>query len=137
MLTATNLLTVSIVELHPDILKKAVEPEHHHHHHKHAAQGGVIIVDSLEACMKEAGEVIQAGLSANHLVEIGELMMVKRAAMKEIELGGKGERGLVEWLTQGNVIYKSVGLGLMDLVVGGNVVDLASTRDIGTRIENF
>ena len=124
-------------ELHPDILRQACEPDHRHHHHKHARQGGVIIVDSLDACLKEAGEVIQAKLTARDLVEIGELIMVKKAARREIELGGQGEKGLVNWLTQGNVIYKSVGLGLMDLVVGGDIVTLANERGIGTRIPDF
>jgi len=87
--------------------------------------------------MKEAGEIIQAKLHPRDLVEIGELMMVKKAALKEIELGGQGEQGLVKWLTQGNVIYKSVGLGLMDLVVGGDVVNFANVRGIGTMIPDF
>lgn len=104
-------------EIHPDVFRMAVEADHHGsghhvHHHKHAKQGGVIIVDSLESCMKEAGEIIKAKLKPEHLVEIGELMMIKKAAYKEIELGGPGEQGLMDWLTRGNVIYKSVGMGL-------------------------
>ena len=126
-----------MVELHPDIIRQAVEPEHHRHHHKHADKGGVIIVDSLESCLKEAGEVIQAGLKPQHLVEIGELVMVKRAVAKEIELGGEGEKGLLDWLVKGNVIYKSVGLGLMDLVVGCDLVTLATERGVGTTVRDF
>jgi ornithine cyclodeaminase/alanine dehydrogenase-like protein (mu-crystallin family) len=126
-----------MTELHPDIFRQAVAPETGHHHHKHANKGGVVIVDSLESCMKEAGEIIQAKLKPDNLVEIGELIMVKRAALKEVELGGDGEKGLVDWLVRGNVIYKSVGLGLMDLVVGGDVVTLARERGFGTTIADF
>lgn len=126
-----------MTEIHPDVFKVAVASDHHHHHHKHAKTGGVIIVDSLEACLKEAGEIIQAKLKPEHLVEIGELMMIKKAATREIELGGPGEKGLLEWLTRGNVIYKSVGFGLMDLVVGGDLVRLARERDVGTTIRDF
>ncbi|KAL8820210.1 MAG: hypothetical protein Q9191_007564, partial [Dirinaria sp. TL-2023a] len=100
-----------MAELHPDILRQAVAPEHKHHHHRHAHREGVIIVDSLEACMKEAGEVKQAGLGPEQLVEVGELIMVKKAVMKEVEMGGEGEKGLRRWLESGNVVYKSVGLG--------------------------
>jgi len=124
-------------EIHPDILKAAVSLDHGHHHYKHADQGGVIVVDSLEACLKEAGEVIQAQLRPDHLVEIGELMMINRAATKELEGGGPGEQGLVDWLTKGNVIYKSVGMGLMDLVVGGDLIKLARDRNMGTTIPDF
>lgn len=126
-----------MTELHPDIFKQAVALEHHNHHHKHAKKSGVVIVDSLEACLKEAGEIIQAKLKPENLVELGELMMVKKAVMKEVEIGGEGEKGLLEWLTRGNVLYKSVGLGLMDLTVGQDLVTLARERGVGTHIEDF
>ena len=126
-----------MTELHPDILRQAVAPDHKHHHHKHAEKGGVVIVDSVESCLKEAGEVRQAGLKPEQLVECGELLMVKKAAMKEIEMGGEGEKGLRRWLESGNVIYKSVGLGLMDICVGEDVVGVAREKNIGTTIESF
>ncbi|KAL8700957.1 MAG: hypothetical protein Q9224_000720, partial [Gallowayella concinna] len=127
-----------MIELHPDILRQAVAPEQHKkHHHKHAERGGVVVVDSLEACLKEAGEVRQAGLGAEQLVEIGELLMVKKASMKAIEGGGEGEVGLKRWLQAGNVIYKSVGLGLMDICVGEDLVMLARERGFGTMVEGF
>lgn len=161
-----------MVEIHPDILKQNVAPDHGRHHHKHALQGGAVVVDSVEACLKEAGEIIQAGLTGNEVVEIGELIMLRKDAERRrqecqarksqegldetgIELGeceqrkkkkkkgekgsveDEGDRGLMEWLQKGNVIYKSVGLGLMDVVVGSELVALADDRGIGTRIENF
>lgn len=128
-----------MIELHPEIMKTAVkaDSDHKHHHHKHAKQEGVIIVDTLDGCLREAGEIVQANISPDQLVEVGELIMVKRSVHKEIEAGGEGEKGLLEWLTRGNVIYKSVGLGLMDLVVGGEVVRLGRERGIGTIIPNF
>lgn len=127
-----------MVEIHPDVLRQAVAPDHKHHHHKHADQGGVIVVDSLDACLKEAGEIIQAGVTAEQLVEVGELIMVKKASMREIELGtGQGEKGLRKWLQGGNVIYKSVGVGLMDICVGEDLVRLAMERGVGTTVEGF
>ena len=97
----------------------------------------MIIVDSLSSCMKEAGEIRAAGLGAKELVEVGEIIMVKKAVMKEIELGGEGELGLKKWLFAGNVIYKSVGLGLMDICVGEGLVGLARDKSIGTTIDDF
>ena len=126
-----------MVELHPDVIRQAVAPDHKHHHHRHAEKGGVIVVDSIEACLKDAGEIIQAGLGADQLVELGELIMVKKAAMKEIEMGGVGEKGLKRWLEGGNVVYKSVGLGLMDICVGEDLVMLARERGVGITIEDF
>lgn len=164
-------------EIHPDILRQNVTPDYGRHFHKHASQGGAVVVDSVEACLREAGEIIQAGLSPSEVVEIGEIVMLKRDAEKRrsecqgqgrmseegldvdgVELGaavvnkkkrrgsGKGKEeghgdkaheSFVEWLQKGNVIYKSVGLGLMDVVVGSDLVKLADERGIGTRIDNF
>jgi len=155
-----------MIEIHPEIIQQAVAPTHGHHHHKHAKQGGAIVVDSIEACLKEAGEVIQAGLGGGQVVELGELIMLRRDAevrrqggdkdcdagggielgqrkRRKSQSGGKGgdahedDGGLRDWLERGTVIYKSVGLGLMDVVVGGDLVRLADERGVGTRIEDF
>ncbi|KAI4088464.1 MAG: hypothetical protein LQ344_006045 [Seirophora lacunosa] len=136
-LSAVGSYRHQMIELHPDILRQAVAPEHKHHHHKHAQKGGVVVVDSLSACMKEAGEVKQAGLTPEQLVEIGELVMVKKASQMEIAAGGEGEVGLKKWLMGGNVVYKSVGLGLMDICVGEDVVTLARERGYGKTVEGF
>lgn len=47
------------------------------------------------------------------------------------------EDHLCRWLQAGNVIYKSVGLGLMDLTVGMKVVEFAKEKGIGTHVETF
>jgi len=44
---------------------------------------------------------------------------------------------LILILTRGNVLYKSVGLGLMDLTVGHDLVTLAREKGVGTHIDDF
>ncbi|EMD93324.1 hypothetical protein COCC4DRAFT_165037 [Bipolaris maydis ATCC 48331] len=180
-IAAIGSVSPSMIELHPDVVRQNVAPDHgHRHFHKHAQQGGAIVVDSVDRCLKEAGEVVQAGLGPEQVVEIGELVMLKRDAERRrmecmaskkmedegLDVGGvelgeceaakkkrrsgkdkekdkhhesedKAHKSLIEWLVKGNVIYKSVGLGLMDVVVGGELVNLANARNIGTRIDNF
>ncbi|KAF2261596.1 NAD(P)-binding protein [Lojkania enalia] len=138
-----------MLEVDPEIIRQAVaRPEGgqgrhwHHHGHRHAGGGSVVVVDSLEACLKEAGELIQAGVRSDQVVEVGELVMLKRdAERRRAERAERAERAkqrsLMEWLQAGNVIYKSVGIGLMDVVVGNELVRLAGERGIGTRIDNF
>ncbi len=137
-----------MAELDPQVLRHAVAPSSsdaveekpHIHWHKHADRGvGVVVVDGLDACLREAGEVIQAGLRADQLVELGELIMVKRAFHAEVALGGPGAGGdsMRRWLSEGNVLYKSVGLGLMDVCVGENLVALARRKGIGTQLDDF
>jgi ornithine cyclodeaminase/alanine dehydrogenase-like protein (mu-crystallin family) len=50
---------------------------------------------------------------------------------------GKKDDHMSRWLSEGNVIYKSVGLGLMDLVVGGDLVKLAREKGVGITIQDF
>lgn len=47
------------------------------------------------------------------------------------------EDGMSRWLSAGNVIYKSVGMGLMDLVVGSEIVMLARQKGVGTTVDDF
>lgn len=138
-----------MVELHPDVLRYAVAPHHEHRHlHKRQKEGGAILVDTVSGCLKDAGEVVQAKLTPDQVVELGELLMLKRDAEKQRAEGKKKDEegggcslqeneGLKEWLTKGNVVYKSVGLGLMDVVVGGELLRKAGERGVGTVIEHF
>lgn len=168
-------------ELHEDILRQAVKgpTDDQHRHgvhmgHRHAPEGGAIIVDSIEGAMREAGEIIKAGIDSHSIVEIGELVMLKKGHMAEAQERERREQkspiepkhshglgaifgghknedeerkrrqkqreidgGLMDWLERGNVIYKGVGIGLMDVVVGMEVVRLAEERGIGTFVEDF
>ena len=150
-----------MLELDPAVFTAATAPAHSHHHHKHAKseKSGVVVVDGLEACLKEAGEVIQAGLGPEHLVEIGELCMIKKAMRSEREAASETSSqtsestssssekdhaynlneadSLQKWLERGNVIYKSVGLGVMDVCVGSALVRIARERGLGVNIEGF
>lgn len=47
------------------------------------------------------------------------------------------EHHLARWLQGGNVIYKSVGLGLMDLTVGMKLIEYAKEKGVGSHIEGF
>lgn len=136
-----------LIEIHPDIIHYAVSPHHEHRHiHKRQKEGGAIVVDTIAGCMKEAGEVIQSKLKPDQLVELGELFMLKKEAERRhaakgetTEKGGnmQDDSGLRDWLTKGNVIYKCVGHGLMDLVVSTELIKEARHRKIGVTIDDF
>ncbi|KAK1989044.1 UbiD family decarboxylase [Colletotrichum cereale] len=190
------------------LLQATKQMKAHWHFHKHAPEGGVVVVDTLDGALKEAGEVIAAGLQPTQLVELGELVMLRRMCEEEeageadvdaasiapseldkLDFSGtpsiksafsgadgastsdsqssisrdsatgshtsrgssvprrsssqrssdkhKKEDALVKWLRDGTVIYKSVGLGLMDLAVGMHMIQLAREKGIGTQVEGF
>lgn len=212
-----------MIEIPVEIFQQAVKPHEHRHYHKHASEGGVVVVDTLTGCLKEAGEIIQAGLSPKQLVEVGELVMLEgqlagpdnsdghdgtdekqidlegvRRELSDISSSGEGslhavmregsdlsnvstestgrksmdssrssnnssrrslapggignkirslsmdnrkvktkDDAMATWLGEGNVVYKCVGMGLMDLVVGGGLITLAREKGVGTTIPNF
>ncbi|GKT44197.1 uncharacterized protein ColSpa_04378 [Colletotrichum spaethianum] len=209
LVAAIGSYTPEMRELPEGLLLQATKHEKPHwHFHKHAPEGGVIVVDTLDGALKEAGEIIAAGLQPTQLVELGELIMLRRmheeeeaaeaegetasiapSELDKLDFSGtpsiksafsgsdgasasdsrssiskdsttgshsskgpsilrrsssqkssekhKKEDALVKWLRDGTVIYKSVGLGLMDLAVGMHMVQLAREKGIGTQVEGF
>ncbi|PGG99361.1 hypothetical protein AJ79_08555 [Helicocarpus griseus UAMH5409] len=85
--------------------------------------GNNILVDSKEACLEEAGELIMANVQREQLVEVGELPSP----------GETNEKRLLE----GNTVFKCVGMGIMDIVIGRELLDIAGERGVGIRIESF
>lgn len=71
LIVAVGSYTPEMREL-PEGLLHLVTKSHskgHRHFHKHADEGGVIVVDTLEGALAEAGEVIAARISPNQMVE--------------------------------------------------------------------
>ncbi|KAI6353482.1 hypothetical protein MCOR25_008968 [Pyricularia grisea] len=226
LLVAIGSYTPEMAEIPLDVLRQATKRHKGHgpHFHKHAAEGGVVIVDTIDGALKEAGELIAAGLHPDQLVELGELVMLQKCSLPDesdvdSEVGGtplasplaqefdgmsltpgsamstvygssasrasstsrgsspsrggaaspppseksrSGYRGffshkrtsshssarsetktktkddhLALWLQRGNVIYKSVGMGLMDLAVGMHLVEFAREKKVGSHVEDF
>lgn len=73
----------------------------------------------------------------------GSLFHRRKTSQSGSSDGGAGKRKreredhMCRWLQAGNVIYKSVGLGLMDLTVGMKVVESAREKGVGTHVPGF
>ncbi|KAL6690059.1 hypothetical protein J3F84DRAFT_390654 [Trichoderma pleuroticola] len=202
LIVAVGSYTPEMRELPEGLLQLVTKPREkgHRHFHKHADEGGVIVVDTLDGALTEAGEIIHAKIPPTHLVELGELVMLHRMAVDESEsetsdvmsqtssfseldlsdrtqsmntaysdlppspssttssghkspfskhfrktssnLSDKDKEkqkddALSRWLRDGTVVYKSVGVGLMDLVVGTKLIEVAQQKNMGTQIEGF
>lgn len=88
--------------------------------------GQVVFVDSKAACLEESGEIIRAKMVEDELIEMGEVFGLEK---------GPGERLAV--LEGQNLVFKSVGVGYMDLVVGREVFKIAASKGAGVYFENF
>ncbi|KAJ6049675.1 hypothetical protein N7444_006391 [Penicillium canescens] len=89
--------------------------------------GGKVYVDSKAACLEEAGELIEAEVGEEQLVEMGDLLGARTGVMEET----------VDVPAGCNVVYKCVGMGLMDLVVGKKVLDVGAEMGLGTHVAGF
>lgn len=87
--------------------------------------GGRIYVDSKSACMEESGELNTAQVTEDQLIEMGDL------------LGELSPEQALDIPDGCNVIYKCVGMGLMDLVVGKKVLDVGKEEGLGTNVDGF
>ena len=81
--------------------------------------GDRIYVDTKEGCLVEAGELINAKVGADQLIEIGELQDSDQLA------------------TEKNLIFKCVGLGIMDLVIAGELIEMAKEKGVGLTMDDF
>ncbi|TGZ78745.1 NAD(P)-binding protein [Ascodesmis nigricans] len=91
-------------------------------------EGWSVCVDRKEACFVESGEVIKSGIAREQVEEVAEVV---ERVQREGELGVGDER----WL--GNVVFKCVGVAVMDLVVSEEIVRIAEETGVGEVIRNF
>ncbi|KAK5175012.1 Basic amino-acid permease [Saxophila tyrrhenica] len=83
---------------------------------------GKVWVDSREACLDEAGELIRAKMGKDNLIEAGELF---------------AERATVALDPNARLtVFKCVGFALMDLTIAQNLLDVASSKGYGSTINN-
>ncbi|KAF7163746.1 hypothetical protein CNMCM5623_008504 [Aspergillus felis] len=87
--------------------------------------GGKIYVDSREACLEESGELIKAQVRGEQLTEIGELF------------GRLGKSEPIVVPEGCNVVFKCVGMGIMDLVIGKKLLDIGVEKGLGMNVDGF
>ncbi|EME84489.1 uncharacterized protein MYCFIDRAFT_134359 [Pseudocercospora fijiensis CIRAD86] len=120
-----------MIELDPALLKHVAEDDRTFN--LRDEKGGLIIVDDRDACLHHTGEVLQSGLAARSLLELGEVLDLQNQDESESQ---KREK-FTTWLANGLIVYKSVGVSLTDLALGEAILDIAKQREMGTPISNF
>ena len=101
-----------MTEIDGEILKESV-----------IAQGGKIVVDSVDHCLHEAGELIINKIQREDLVDISTLY---------------SDAASGKFISEGKVaVSKLVGLCIMDVWVGSHCLDQARKQGVGIEIDNF
>jgi ornithine cyclodeaminase/alanine dehydrogenase-like protein (mu-crystallin family) len=122
--TAIGSHNASMAELDPGIFTTVVNEGAFH---PTGGKGGAIVVDSRKSCLLEAGEIIQGKIGGEGLVDVGEI----------VALGEEEREKARDWLENGFVIYKCVGIAVMDAAVASDLVELARSKGVGVSIPDF
>lgn len=103
LIVAIGSYTRDMRELPRELLEQATWSSHDHHggghgrhFHRHAVEGGVVVVDTLDGALRDAGEIVDAGLDPRQLVELGELVMIQKAVMIENRIDDNNDDAKVE-----------------------------------------
>jgi len=81
--------------------------------------GQRIYCDTKEGCLAESGELIRAKVTEDQLIELGELLDDDKLT------------------PNGNLVFKCVGLGIMDLVMAGELIQMAKEKGAGVVVDDF
>ncbi|CAN9267879.1 unnamed protein product [Alternaria alternata] len=121
-ISAIGSYRLDMQEIDPELLKHITNPSGPFASQVHQ---GYITVDSIKGCMDEAGELVAAGLKPEQMLEAGKID------------GLREDEGVQKWLEEGFVVYKSVGVGIMDIAVGKSLMDLAAEKGVGVHLDSF
>ncbi|KAJ8516723.1 hypothetical protein ONZ45_g5991 [Pleurotus djamor] len=80
----------------------------------------LLLVDSWQACSEEAGELIDAKVQREAVIEIGEFVKMKKRGVKVLKEMSESHDG-------GITIFKSVGVGMQDVAIACATVEKASS----------
>lgn len=122
-ISAIGSYRLDMAEIDPELLKAIVDPLGIF---SQQVWEGHITVDTRGGCLQEAGELVSAGVDPCKILEVGQITGSKDTPPAR-----------AEWLKSGFVIYKSVGVGVMDIAVGRQLLQLAKTKGIGMTLKTF
>ncbi|KAI0396787.1 NAD(P)-binding protein [Xylariaceae sp. FL0594] len=92
---------------------------------------GALLVDDRETVVPHTGELLQSKLGAEHIYELGEIAdQLPHCSADDKEI-------LQEWLSEGLLVYKSIGVGMTDLAASNAILEFARKRGLGTTISQF
>lgn len=121
-ISAIGSYRLDMQEIDPCLLKHIGDPSGPFASQVHQTS---ISVDSIKGCMDEAGELVAAGLKAEQMLEVG-----KMDELRKVE-------SVQNWLEEGFLVYKSVGVGIMDIAIGKALMELAAEKGVGVRLDSF
>ncbi|EYE95569.1 NAD(P)-binding protein [Aspergillus ruber CBS 135680] len=86
---------------------------------------GVVLTDDRDFALQNCGELVNSGIPAKDVVELGEIIALKKC--KEISKQDQIDKA-IKFISEGFVAYKSIGVSLTDLTVSNAILELAKNK---------
>lgn len=125
-------------------------------------RGGLIMVDSKEACLQESGEIIRAGLGSEGLIELGALLGKEASGLRS-RISESGDVTIFKSVSPNNQLFITerlflpfgsffgqimsvsvvradvfqVGVGIQDIAIASLVLEQAEKMNLGTTVPNY
>ncbi|CAG8096672.1 unnamed protein product [Penicillium salamii] len=125
-LSAVGSWQPDMIEVDPELLQLAVAPNAGYNPIT-KKQDGVILVDDREFGLAHSGELLQGNIAAKDVVELGEILSLTAADEADGSTGTNIQK-TNHFVSEGLVIYKSVGVSLTDLTVSNAILQLAKAK---------
>ncbi|RJE25894.1 Proline utilization protein PrnX [Aspergillus sclerotialis] len=116
-----------MIELDPALLRRAVASDSGNNPMT-GKDEGMILTDDRDFALTNSGELIQSKIAAKDIVEVGEIIGLRNGKGKPAALASTNIQKTDRLLSEGFVIYKSVGVSLTDLTVSNAILELARRR---------
>ena len=105
---------------------------------------GTLLVDSREACLREAGEILDARVQPEQMKEIGELLPKGVDENFDLQVyfrkpSTAAPDGPQREFDGPVTVFKSVGIAVQDVVIASSIVERAYSSDgrIGTTVSEY
>lgn len=95
---------------------------------------GMVMTDDINQALIKSGEIIQSGLGADQIFEVGQVLEWGEDAS---QIPHTSPERLNLCLKEGFLIFKVVGVSVTDLVSGNEILSLARGRGVGVIIQDF
>ncbi|KAJ5514604.1 hypothetical protein N7463_004156 [Penicillium fimorum] len=118
-----------MIELDPSLLRSVVT-NNNGYNPLTGENNGVILVDDRDFALRSCGEVVQSQLASSQIVEAGEIIALKKEKPTSKPSNGCIQK-MDDFISDGLVIYKSVGLSLTDLTVSNAILAQARKNKQG------
>ena len=117
---------VDMIELHPGLLRYVVGAPWGYNPVT-GEERGVVLVDDRGYVLENSGEAVRSGLVAEDMVELGQIISLRSGTVPA--LSGRRVEEMYKFVSEGFVVYKSIGVSLTDLTVADAILALKQRKE--------